>query len=450
MSSKAFKNLAKQHGFSKVLGSDKRRFVLLDRDTDGRSGKAIFINADLAQKFFAIGEQDIEMVFARLKQLRALASGLNSSSNAQDAADYFTPMGSVGVRYKVFLATGDSSMRPGVYITDIELGSFGSESPGLYKVTKGRDEWLIDKRPVDAVDTELAAVNGLCDDIQQAATKLMPDMLKNAYSEGELGGSYTLCYNPPSVYRWGRIWKSRQQESNNSNILVQHLSQALVNAQRKNKKVKWVVHGDGIKLFHKALESLPGETLNQHSVIFLAPTQALSGTLALVAARQMGVHKDVMKIGKDDFASRKHQMRDGKAVENVLKEMPSFSNGLQGSKMAMDAERDFVKFSGLFLSVGAGVVGAGAFLVAPALPAVSTVLNMVAGAGALKVATSALKAYHQAQTMRNLAVNHTTDANLNPHFHPFKDETAMHAHALSHSGSMGKTFRDAIKAIIKV
>lgn len=88
-------------------------------------------------------------------------------------------------------------------------------------------------------------------------------------------------------------------------------------------------------------------------------------------------------------------------------------------------------------------------MVAPALPAVSTVLNMVAGAGALKVATSALKAYHQAQTMRNLAVNHTTDANLNPHFHPFKDETAMHAHALSHSGSMSKTFRDAIKAIIK-
>ncbi len=91
MSSKAFKNLAKQHGFSKVLGSDKRRFVLLDKDTDGRSGKAIFINADLAQKFFAIGEQDIEMVFARLKQLRALASGVNASSNAQDAADYFTP-----------------------------------------------------------------------------------------------------------------------------------------------------------------------------------------------------------------------------------------------------------------------------------------------------------------------------------------------------------------------
>src|SRR5690606_28920498 len=114
----------------------------------------------------------------------------------------------IGVRYKMFQSTGDPAKKPGVYITDLDVGKFADGEPGLYKVVKRDKDWKVGNKPIKSVEAGFAAINGLCEGIQHAATEILPSMLKGVYGDSKaVVKGYTLCYNPPSLHHGGSIWR---------------------------------------------------------------------------------------------------------------------------------------------------------------------------------------------------------------------------------------------------
>src|SRR5690625_5884809 len=77
-----------------------------------------------------------------------------------------TEVGAVGVRYEMVQSTGSPKRRPGVYITDLDVGNFADGDPGLYKVSRGQRTWEVQVRPVPTIQTDFAAINGLCDGLK--------------------------------------------------------------------------------------------------------------------------------------------------------------------------------------------------------------------------------------------------------------------------------------------
>lgn len=88
--SEQFKSIAARSGFSKVLGNEASQFILFDRDTDGRSGRRLYINGALASKFTGMSPTAADTVFAKIKQLKATAGGIGSYSNLNNAMEHMT------------------------------------------------------------------------------------------------------------------------------------------------------------------------------------------------------------------------------------------------------------------------------------------------------------------------------------------------------------------------
>lgn len=105
--------------------------------------RPIYIDGRLARKFTGLSSMAAETVFAKIKQLRATAGGMGAYSNTNNAMEHMTVIGSIGVRYKMFQSTGDPAKKPGVYITDLDVGKFADGEPGLYNVAKDRGEWEV-------------------------------------------------------------------------------------------------------------------------------------------------------------------------------------------------------------------------------------------------------------------------------------------------------------------
>ena len=64
------------------------------RISDGRVGRAIFINSDLIHKFSGFDSQaDLDEAFSRIKQLRATAGGIDSFTNVANPKEH---MGIIG------------------------------------------------------------------------------------------------------------------------------------------------------------------------------------------------------------------------------------------------------------------------------------------------------------------------------------------------------------------
>src|SRR5690625_6898161 len=189
--SEQFKSLAALSGFSKVLGNDASQFILLDRDTDGTAGRPIYIKGALASKFTGLTTSIVNTVVAKITQRRATAGGIGAYSNANNALEHMTVVGAVGVRYKMIQSTGSPGKKPGVYITDLDVGDFADGAPGLYKVVKGRDRWNVGKELIGNIKTEFAAINGVCKNLQHAAVELLPDMFDSVYDgDDEIGRAH--------------------------------------------------------------------------------------------------------------------------------------------------------------------------------------------------------------------------------------------------------------------
>jgi hypothetical protein len=175
-----FKEKAALAGFSKILGGPTSDFVLFDKDTDGRTGRPIYINGKLVDKFRNLGsEESMLYVFHRIKQLKAKAASIESFSNTNDAMEYMNLVGKAKITYKLLAFTGDPQRGPGVYITDVDLAVFSDGEAGIYRVKPKSEYWeLIDQRQ-RSITSGLAAINGLCRSMQHTATQIMPPPCSN-------------------------------------------------------------------------------------------------------------------------------------------------------------------------------------------------------------------------------------------------------------------------------
>lgn len=438
--SEQFKSLAALSGFSKVLGNDASQFILLDRDTDGGAGRPIYIDGALASKFTGLESSKADEVFRRIKQLRATAGGIGAYSNVNNAMEHMTVVGTVGVRYKMIQSTGSPEKKPGVYITDLDVGNFGDEKPGLYRVVKDRDVWKADKEPEESVRTDFAAINGLCRGLQHAAREILPDMLNDVYPNGKLDSKgYTLCYNPPSLYHRNKFWRSPTQKKTNKRVTATHLKEALLDAQSRKQQVQWVVHSDGAHVLHDALSMVGGRDLSCHTMIFLAPTKDVSAILPMVRKSKINLHKDVMQVQDDDWRSKKTQMGSATKLRQELNQMPGFAD--RAEVLFKQTSRDRHSVNASVVKAASLTFAVGSFFFAPVVTAAAVVGAGWNAYGAIQ------KDEHQ--SVRNKLANNTKNHGLNPHFHPLKSKDEMNLHAKKHSGSVAKTFRDLVRELVK-
>lgn len=430
------RTLSSNVGLSKLLGKDAGQFILLDQDTDGRCGRAVYINLALSATFAGIEQSARDLILHRLKSLRATAGGANSYSNIHDAMEHKTLIGSAFVHYKMLQASGSAVFPPGVYITGMEVASYGQAPPGLYRVTKRREDWEVEKQQAKAISTDFAAINGACRGIAQAASEVLPEMLDKAYSgkkwRGDLNSEgYTLFFNPPCLYDSTGAWKTPQQKAFSKNLAAVKLARAMAEASRRQHPVQWVVHGDGAHIMHDALQQLPGVDLSNHTLLFAAPTKSVAALLPALRQCSVKLHDDVIKVQDADWRSKQTQMWHSRKLERELRQIPGLED--QAAILAGQHRRDLATYVNSLI----GAAATGVALASPAVPGLVSV-----GLAAVGIYATWDKMNH----LRNIASTAINIPGLNPHMHPFDSSQQMNHRARKHSGNAAKTFVDVVKA----
>lgn len=431
-----FNKAAKLAGFSKILGASSRDFILFDKDTDGRSGRPIFINGALANKFNNFKKfSEIQYAFHRIKQLRALAGGITSYSNNNDAMEHMLVVGRAKITYKLFAATNDPGSKPGVYITDLDMADFADHEPGIYKTIKKAESWDVGGSPESYITSSVAAINGLCDDLRQAAGEIMPSILESAYGPQN---DYDLFYNPPALFKDGKEWKTPQQKLRGQ-VMTELLARALKDCQLHKQEVKWVVHGDGARLLRKTLEKVGGADLSNHTLMFMAPMDTVADILPMARRSKMNLHQDVMKINDDDLESQRHQWgRDDR--KKLGSELRQYGMDDKAYTLTNTLRKRRISTGKAMLTVGGAAFSAGSLL--SGIPALTV-------GGAVGGAFTAATALDTAQTIRNRMAASITNPAYNPHLNPHKSVEELNLAARKASGGLAKTFVDVVRARIK-
>ncbi len=437
-------------GFSRLLGKNADNFIPLDSSTNGACGRPIYIDQDLSRKFSGIEQSHITMILQKLKQLGATAAGISSHSSVSDAHEHMAIIGSVRVNYKMFQNTNEQGKKAGVYITDVDTGSFADGEPGLRSVKYTKGVWELKDNSSSIIETQYAAINGMCRDAQQAATEILPDMLKEAYKDKKWEGNlqsdgYNMFYNPPSLYTKGIRFKTPKQKKTSLNATADLLKDTFIQAQTNSKKVHWVVHSDGARLFGKALTKMAGKDLSNHTVLFCAPMEDVSDLIPKMKQCNINLHDDVMKIADDDWRSRRMQMGSGPKIRDALKDYPGLNNAnTQAKLLARSARKDLLSITGDAMSAGAIGVGIGALCVTGFVTAPLT--GGLSLSGVIAGGLGAVAKVKKAEALRNAAATNIKSPGLNPHMHPFKSTEQMNVHMEEHSGGFVKTFTDVLKA----
>ena len=407
-------------------------FLLFDRDTDGRSGRRILINAQLANKFSALISHDSKglLVIAGIKQLRAKGGGINSSNSCNSKPQrHMDAIGHVLVTYEIHQSSFDDPYG-GIRIIDIDLADFGrSREPGFYhvqRVNKKRWETLEDK-PKKRIKTHKAAINGRVESFEVAAGDLMPTMIEKAYDSAEAEG-FDFFYQPPSLLRRGLGWRTPAQKRVNSQVASQYLAKGLLEAQKKKQTIQWVIHGDGATLLAQALEQLKGHKLDQHEVLFAGiPKQKLGPVMQTMKQAGMRFHKDIIKYNPHDWNALNNRVWGMSGLYRVIESLgDEYEDRLGVLKAQAGGDRETALGLGMSAFKGGGVVAAAFY--AGAEPGIAL------GAGS---AYGVYKAYRKLKSLRNLAGNRSSRASLNPHMHPLKSGAEFEHHVVkSHGGQL--------------
>ncbi len=386
-------------------------------------------------------------VFHRIKQLKAKAASIESFSNANDAMEYMNLVGKAQITYKLLAFTGDPKHGPGVYITDVDLANFSDGEAGVYRVKKEGKNWELSKKRQRLITSGLAAINGLCRDMGQAAVEIMPPMLESAYgdSKAELNAKgYDLFYNPPSLYDNGKKWKTPAQKQVTSEVTAMRLANAMKEASTRKHSVQWVVHGDGTKALHQALLRLykiKDIDLSGHTLMFMAPQDVVADILPLARQCKIVLHNDVMKIHDDDIDSKRLQW--GPLNRRKLgNELNQYGMPDQAYKLTNKLRRDQASMVKSLHSLGRLTFNLTTLIVAPAKATLS--YGRVSS-----TLLSALTAFDSAQTFRNRLAAHKkiTNPAYNPHLNPHKSFDDLNLEAKKASGNdVVKTFVDVVKA----
>lgn len=428
MNPTTLKKQAHLAGFSKILGAPESNFILFSKDTDGRSGRRVYIDSQLSAQFAAeVPIQDDNLVMNQLKQLTALAGGLNAYTNFQDASEHFHIVGDLKISYKILQISSNGKL-PGVYITDIGYADFGQKNkPGIYKVVNERNKWLLDETILNSITTTNAAINGLCENKKQASIKILPDMIENAY--GNKAGinairneGYSLFFNPQTQMSDGKSWRSPEQKSFNKHYTANLLAKSIKQSQLTGNKVQWTIHGNGAALFGKAIKQLQGTTLDKHEVIFLAPSNEaiIPDILKDMRNTKMALHKDVMKTNENDWSSIKNNtVLRTEAIANQVHQFGSEHHDIAATLRAKGRSKSM------------------------------QLANTLKAIGTLGVSEIFKIKDYRDITASNLQI---TDPAINPHFHPYKDKATFNQHANNASNGQVNSivFTELVKHIRKI
>ncbi len=313
----------------------------------------------------------------QLSQVRALAGMGSAYTNVHDPRVHKTRCGDMDVTYIIHQnPVGDIS--PRVYITDIDVGLFGTGNrPGCYPVDRKGNRWDGDDKPVEKIETRNAAINGLADGLERAG-RIMPPMVERAY--GQLGANretlhnegFTLLYNPQAIMIDGKQWKTPEQKRTNSKTVAQKLARQLKTAQKTGHDVQWTIHGNGRLVLQKALELMPGQTLDRHTLMFMAPEGRLDQILPLARRAKMKLHDEVMLYSDHETSLSKFNNTVGHARQ-VGAEIAAFGGEYSRKGMAIASHGRNALHSTLLssaflgLSLGAGLTKTAVSFAIPAI-----------------------------------------------------------------------------------
>jgi hypothetical protein len=253
-----------------------------------------------------------------------------------------------------------------------------------------------------------------------------------------------LFYNPKTAQHKGASWRTPTQKRTNQQSTSLRLAKALHDAQKIGHEVKWVVHGNGSKVFSDALKALPGVKLDKHKVLFAAPTEPLGQLLPLVSRSGMTLHEDITKGHSHDWTSLANRLQL-QGFNNAVKNLgPDYAE--RADELREEGATAKVKFA-QSLS-GAFTAGGGITLAITSPQVVLTALGAsVSGgvAGAAVAGFSAITLWQKAKSLRNIAGNLTDDAALNPHMQPFMNPDQFNAQARRQHGNVANTFIALVK-----
>ncbi len=443
MNSSQVKGLAVAAGFDHARTA-ANQFILFDDDTDGRSGRCVYIDQSILSKFTGFkksASNDLRYVFHRIKQLKAIAGNLASHFDPAKPQDRVSLLGKAQVTYTIRQHTDSKGLPAGVYIKDINLARFDNVEPGLYRVKQQRRGFSFVEERLSKIPTTRAAINGLCRDAHQAATKILPAMIDKAYGhrkwEKEAGSksqddSYTLFFNPPELYSKGKKLKS-QAFALNHKVTASRLKQALLEAQRRKHKVQWTVHGDGIHALHGALKSIGKQDLSCHTALFLSPNKDITQVLPLMQQSSMQLHEDVYKTHDADLISQDAQSGNGARLQKQLLSMGFAENDAAAHKT--DANEYVWKKAGLLT----GTLGA-SFGITTALLTPGITIPAVTVAGTVAAAMGAKGMVDKVNAGRNMTNLGRAEPATNPHLNPYLSKTQMNQQANAHYKAKGVSF----------
>lgn len=172
------------------------------------------------------------------------------------------------------------------------------ELPGLHLVSKSSDGWRISRAYVNDITTKYAAINGHDNNLNSAATEIMPHQLLSAYSDEEIN-EYTLFHNPAKGV-FSSYYDSTRDKLGFTPPLTKRFSELLQSTQKKQSEVKWVTHNQGSLIFTQAINfhnKMFGGSLNKHSVYFQNPANNMLTSNKILNRAQVRLHNGNNNIG---------------------------------------------------------------------------------------------------------------------------------------------------------
>ncbi|WP_020405213.1 hypothetical protein [Hahella ganghwensis] len=431
------------HGFKRAMGNAASGYILLSDGPASESGRKIYVEGGevarlLASLILSRGNHKKTLVMSWLSRLRSNAGGFQAFSNKRNGFEHMEVVEDMRICYVILQAGNDRGLGPGVYITDIELAEHAEgHGPGLYKVLCNNNKWKVEEGPDNSIFTHHAAINGLTEDIEDAAQKIMPGIISAAYKDDASllkSEGYTLVYNPPPLYRRGSEWSTPEQKNTSADFTATQLAKALYDTQMQNREVKWTVHGDGAILLLKALEKLPRQSpLNKHTLFFAAPAPVMAQLFDRAKQHQMNLAKDVMKYQGDDWRNVMARTWQQRQAANQLKTWGG--DYVKISDRLIQDSRQNVKTAAknLLVSKGAGCsLGSMALAIAGGAPAI-TVIGAAIGSAAFSV-------WMGADAFRNIMAAYSRDTAINPHLNPMMDSNDFNVQARARLNSKVKSF----------
>ncbi|WP_226664948.1 hypothetical protein [Microbulbifer aggregans] len=259
-----------------------KRFVYFSPVTKGKEGRQVLIDPQLLPKFLSlvnVGHTSGQSVVSKIEQLRAIGGGIRSHQHLNNAMLHMDKIENLEVYYKIVQQSGDNSLHPGVYITDINNSSEANGSlPGIYNVIPGHS-------PKFTQDTffeyDQAAIGSA------KSSQELYDLAEPWVDKGQHGESckLSLFYIPEALANGFGCWITPEQKTFDSEKASINLAKTLETTQKYRISVKkgtgarLRIVGDGSKLLARALELTKGH-MDKLEFQFIDPTVDLPPVLA--------------------------------------------------------------------------------------------------------------------------------------------------------------------------